>query len=104
MLPESLQKYLEKCSKSDKGKVLKVIAQLTQESSFDYAIETVDHALKYDATDADSLISLHNRIHKNIVELPPIRLAGNIPKLRCATPNLAAYDRSLAKAGAQNVN
>lgn len=103
MLPESLQGYLEKCNKSDKGKVLQVIAKLTKESSFESAVETIDHALKYDATDADSLISLHNRIHKNTVELPPIRLAGNIPELIRVTPNLAAYDVSL-KAGVQNAN
>lgn len=104
MLPGSLQEYLEKCIKSDKGKVLQVIAKLTKESSFECAVETVDHALKYNATDTDSLISLHNRIHKNVVELAPIRLAGNIPELMRLRPNLAAYDVSLAKAGVQNAN
>lgn len=104
MLPESLQGYLEKCSKSDKGKVLQVIARLAKESNFEKAIETVEHALKYDTTDADSLISLHNRIYKNAVELPPIRLAGNIPELTRVTPDLAAYDAGLTKAGVQDVN
>jgi len=104
MLPDSLKEYLEKCSKSDKGKVLQVIATLTKESGFECAVETVDHALKYDATDADSLISLHNRIHRNVVELAPIHLARNIPELMPLTPNLAAYDASIAKAGVQNAN
>ena len=30
MLPDSLKEYLEKCSKSDKGKILRMIASLTE--------------------------------------------------------------------------
>lgn len=99
MLPETIKEYLEKRTKGDKGKVLQVIAKLTEKSGFECAIETVDNALKYDATDIDSLISLHSRIHGNVVELAPIRLTGNIPELMRVTPNLAAYDASLGKAG-----
>lgn len=104
MLPESIQNYLERCSKSDKGKVLQVIATLTERNGFECAVETVDHALAYDAADTDSLINLHNRIHGNVIELAPIRLAGNIPELTKVTPNLAAYDASIGKAGARNAN
>lgn len=100
LLPENVKEYLEKCTKSDKGKVLQVIAKLTEQSGFESAVETVDNALKYDAADIDSLINLHSRIHGNVVELAPIRLAGNIPELIRVTPNLAAYDASLGKAGA----
>jgi hypothetical protein len=99
LLPESVKEYLGKCIKSDKGKVLQVIAKLTEQSGFESAVETVDNALKYDAADIDSLINLHSRIHGNVVELAPIHLAGNIPELIRVTPNLAAYDASLGKAG-----
>lgn len=101
MLPESIKNYLERCNKSDKGKVLQVIAALTETSGFESAIKTVENALKYETTDSDSLISLHNRIHGNVIELAPIRLAGNIPDLVRVTPDLTAYDRSLGKAGVQ---
>ena len=104
MLPESIKDYLERCNKSDKGKVLQVIAALTEKSGFESAVETVDNALKYDAADTDSLVNLHNRIHGNVIELAPIRIAGNIPELTRFTPNLAAYDASIRKAGNQNVD
>ena len=104
MLPESIKDYLERCNKSDKGKVLRVIAELTEKSGFESAVETVDNALKYDTADTDSLISLHNRIHGNVIELAPIRIAGNIPELTRFIPNLVAYDASLGKAGNQNVD
>ena len=101
LLPESVKEYLEKCNKSNKGKVLQVIAALTEKSGFESAVETVSNALQYDAIDIDSLINLHSRIHGNVVELAPIRLTGNIPELTRVTPNLSAYDASLLKAGAQ---
>ena len=99
MLPESLKDYLGKCSKSDKGKILRVIAALTEKSGFEGALVTVDSALKYAATDIDSLINLHNRIFGHVPELAPMHLAGNIPELVRVIPNLAVYDARLKKAG-----
>jgi transposase len=99
MLPESLKDYLGKCSKSDKGKILRVIAALTERSGFEGALVAVDNALKYAATDIDSLINLHNRIFGNVPELAPMHLAGNIPELVRVIPNLAVYDARLKKAG-----
>lgn len=99
MLPESVQSYLERCNKGDKGKVLQVIATLTEKNGFESAVETVNQALQYEATDTDSLINLHNRIHSKVVELAPIRLAGNLPELKRVIPDLAAYDGKLGKAG-----
>ncbi len=99
MLPDSLKTYLDQCGRSDKGKILRVIAALTARNGFEGALATVDNALKYAATDIDSLINLHNRIYGHTPEMTPMHLAGNIPELRRVTPNLAAYDARLAKAG-----
>ena len=99
MLPEALKAYLEKCSRSDKGKVLRVIASLTERNGFEGALATVDQALKYAATDGDSLINLHNRIYGQFPDLAPMSLAGNIPQLMRVTADLTAYDARLGKAG-----
>jgi hypothetical protein len=99
MLPQSLKDYLDKCNRSDRGKILRVVATLTQKNGFEGALATVDHALQYAATDIDSLINLHNRIYSNVPELAPMHLAGNIPELMRLTPNLEVYDARLAKAG-----
>jgi transposase len=99
MLPEALKIYLEKCSKSEKGKTLRVIATLAERDGFEGAMTTVGHALKYTATDGDSLINLHNRIYGQVPDLAPMSLAGNIPQLMRVTPDLSAYDARLAKAG-----
>jgi hypothetical protein len=99
MLPETLKTYLEKCSRSDKGKLLRVIASLTERNGFEGTMATVDDALKYAATDTDSLINLHNRIYSQVPEMAPMPLAGSIPHLIPVTPDLASYDAGLGKAG-----
>jgi len=104
MLPEAVKEYLEKCIKSDKGKVLQAIASLTDKSGFENAVRSVERALIYDAFDIDSLINLHNRLHGNVVELAPIRLSANMPELPRVAPNLAAYDISLERQVQLNAN
>jgi len=98
MLPQPVKEYMEDLSKQDKGKVLRVIANLTQKSSFEKAVETVSAALSYGVTDLDSLINLHSRLHEKVLKLEPIRLPEYIPQLKRYEPNLMAYDKSL-KAG-----
>lgn len=100
MLPQSLQEYLGKCTGSDKGKILRMLATLTEKNGFESALETVDQALKYAVTDIDSLLNLHHRLYDKILELAPLHSGGSIPELMRVTPNLEAYDASLEKAGA----
>jgi transposase len=101
MLPDPLKQYLEKCSKSQKGKVLQAVASLTESSGFEEALITVSSALDYAATDADSLLNLHSRLTTKVVHLGPIKLAGDIPQLKKYIPNLHIYDRNLIKAGGE---
>ena len=83
---------------------MKVIAELTTRNGFEGTLATVDHALKYAATDGDSLINLYNRIYAQVPDPAPMSLAGNIPQLIRVTPDLTAYDARLGKAGGQNAD
>jgi transposase len=97
MLPQPVKEYMENISKPDKGKVLRAIADLTQKSSFEKAVETVSTALSYGVTDIDSLINLHSRLHKRVLQLEPVRLPEYIPKLKRYELNFMAYDKSLGR-------
>ena len=90
---------MDDLSKQDKGKVLRAIAALTRKSSFEKAVETVSIALSYGATDVDSLVNLHSRLHEKALQLEPVRLPEHIPQLKRYEPKLAAYDNCLGKAG-----
>lgn len=99
MLPTVLQDFLENCDKSDKGKILRTIAALTENSSFDSAVKTVETAILYGTKDTDSLVNLHRHLHGSNKELPPLSLTDRIPRLAPAVPNLAAYDAGLSGKG-----
>jgi len=99
LLPQSMNTYLEKCDKSSIGKVLQMIATLTELNDFESAVETVDNALDYEVADTDSLLNLHNRIHGSFIELPPIQLPDNIPVLAGTSTDLDVYDQKLENTG-----
>jgi len=99
MLPDPIKEYLEKCTKTDKGKVLKAIASLSEKSGFKKALVTVNSALEYEAVDLDSLLTLHKRLHSKVVQLDPLRLPEQVPQVEIYKPNLLDYDKRLRIAG-----
>lgn len=99
MLPEALRTYLDRYDRSDQGKVLRVIASLTQDHGFESAIQTVSSALEHDAYDPDSLVSLHNWLHTPGVQMEPLPLDTRIPELAPVKPDLSRYDTVLDPGG-----
>ncbi|WP_083940038.1 IS21 family transposase [Desulfoscipio gibsoniae] len=102
MMPPAMKQFLEGCSNTETGKVLKVLAELTDRTGFDSALSTVNQALCYGASDADSLKNLYRRIYADVPELPPMPLNSEIPDVGQMTTNLIAYDTFLKKGGAAN--
>ena len=102
MMPSTMKQFLEGCSNTETGKVLKVLAELTDRSGFDSALNTVNQALCYGASDADSLQNLYRRIYANVPELPPMPLDPKIPNVGQMSANLVTYDVFLRKGGAIN--
>ncbi|OPL10247.1 MAG: integrase [Firmicutes bacterium ML8_F2] len=102
MMPPTMQQFLEGCSSTETGKVLKVLAELTDRTGFDSALSTVNQALCYSAADADSLHSLYRRLYADVPELPPMPLGPEIPDVGQMPANLIAYDVFLKKGGTAN--
>ena len=96
-MPPALQLFLEGCPNSETGKVLKVLAELTDRTGFDSALCTVNQALCYGASDADSLKNLYRRLYADVPELPPMPLGPGIPAVGQMPANLVAYDVFLKK-------
>lgn len=103
MMPPKMKQFLESCSSTETGKVLKVLVELTDRTGFDSALSTINHALDYGTTDADSLKNLYRRLYADIPELPPMPLGSEIPVVGQMTSNLISYDLFLKKGGASNV-
>ena len=99
MLPDPLKDYLDRCSKSQKGKILSAIAKFSEQSGFEKAVDTVSEALQYQITDIDSLTNLHSWLNLKIADPKPVKLSPFIPKLEKYVPQLSLYDSRLSKAG-----
>lgn len=99
MMPSGMQDYLRDCDGTTRGKILKVIAELTRCTGFDSAVQTVDQAIMYQATDADSLQNLYRRLYADVPELPPMAMHGDIPRLVQMSTDLESYDRCLLGGG-----
>ena len=54
-----MQIYMDNCESKERGRVLKVLAELTERTGFASAVRTVDEAVRLNATDPDSLQSLY---------------------------------------------
>lgn len=103
LMPSSMQEFLEKCSPSETGEMLKTIADLTDKTGFESALKTVNQALSFGAKDKDSLINLYRRMYLDIPELPPMKISKEIPDLYQMKTNLLVYDAFLEKEGRINV-
>jgi transposase len=102
LMPLTMKQFLEGCSHNETGKVLKVLAELTNRTGFDSALNTVHQALCYGAADSDSLKNLYRRIYADIPELPPMPIGSEIPAFEQMASNLVTYDRFLKKGGSTN--
>lgn len=99
MMPSELKFFLESCSSTETKKVLKLLAELTDRTGFESALNTINQALCYGANDADSLHNLYRRLYSDVPELPPLPLGPEIPDVGQMPANLVAYDVVLKKKG-----
>lgn len=102
MMPENMQRYMKSCGSTDRGAILKVLAELTGRTGFDSALQTVNQALLYQVRDPDSLKNLYRRLYADVPELPPMPFQSGVPALEQMPVDLASYDLFLQKGGAAN--
>lgn len=102
-MPASMQQYMDSCDNKDRGRALKILAELTSRTGFNSALATVDEAIRFHATDPDSLESLYRRIYSEVPIMPPIS-ASELPsqKIIPFRNELKELDALLMKGGASN--
>ncbi len=99
MMPEPMQAYVKSCSSTDRGRILKCLAEQTKRTGFDSALQTVEQALMYQATDPDSLQNLYRRLFSDVPVLPPMPAQKGIPGIIQMPVKLSDYDAALKKGG-----
>jgi hypothetical protein len=104
MMPQNMQIYTDNCESKERGRVLKVLAELTERTGFTSAVKTVDEALRLNATDPDSLQNLYRRTYADVPLLPPLENNTSIPQQKVIPfrNDLKMLDAALMKGGASN--
>lgn len=104
MMPQNMQLFMDSCENKERGRVLKVLAELTDRTGFSSAVKTVNEAIRMHATDPDSLKSLYNRLYSDVPTLPPLDDDVLIPQQKIVPfrNDLKALDAALRKGGASN--
>jgi hypothetical protein len=99
-----MQIYMDNCETKERGRVLKVLAELTKRTGFTSAVKTVDEALRLNATDPDSLQNLYRRTYTDVPFLPPLENNTSIPQQKVIPfrNDLKMLDAALMKGGASN--
>lgn len=101
MMPHSMQLYMDSCEGSERGRILKVLTELTERSGFGSALTTVEEAIRLHATDPDSLKSLYRRTYADVPLLPPLETDTAIPsqKVVLFRNDLTSLDAALTRGG-----
>jgi len=83
MMPNPLQQWINAQSKSQLGKTLALIADLTEKTGFKTACEAISDSIAHGITDGDSLMALHDRRANGMPRLPeqPIESHTNTPSV-----------------------
>ena len=99
-----MQLYLDSCESRERGRVLKVLAELTERTGFTSAVNTVDQAVRLNATDPDSLQNLYRRTYADVPLLPPLENDASIPRQKVIPfrNDLMMLDAALSKGGVSN--
>ena len=97
MLPGPVQEYMDTCDRSDRGRILKVLSELTDRTGWDSAVQTVEEAIRYQAMDPESLCSLYRRLYSDVPELPALNTSIDLPSSKIIRLNtdLSKLDAAL---------
>ena len=96
---------MDGCKNAERGRILKILSELTDRTGFDSALRTVNMAIEHQATDPDSLMTLYNRTYADVPMLPPVETSADIPGARIIPFNrddLKTLDTALKKGGVSN--
>ena len=95
---------MDNCKSGERGRILKVLAELTERTGFASAVKIVDEAVRLGAADPDSLQSLYRRTYADVPLLPPLenKAALSQQKVVPFRNDLLALDAVLKKGGASN--
>ena len=100
MLPDPLKTFLESQNRRGKGETLRVLSDLTRESGFHEAVNTIKRSIEMGRTTPEDIKALHTgQMDRFIYHPQTIRVDPKIPHLEPIQMDTGAYDRMLVTGG-----
>jgi hypothetical protein len=103
MLPSEVRSFIDKADSGAISDVISMLARMTEQTGWENAVATVEHAVERSIYDPDSLQALHRRLFMNLPDLPPLDQYGEIPSVTVWVPDLTVYDTAALTGGGQHV-
>lgn len=98
MLREQVQEFLDACGYQAKEETLKVLARLSEESSFSKAAEAVRAAVSHGASDVDSVLAIISRLSRDIMDLDRLALPVDVHEIPPVKLDLSNCDNQFLRA------
>jgi len=99
LLPDPVKLWLDGLKRSECGEALKVLSRMTNESSFEIAVDAFDKSLKAGVSDLDSVLAIFNRYNSVFPDMEKIPLSAEIPILKPIQTDSSVYDQMLIPVG-----
>ncbi len=99
LLPERVINWLDAKDNSERGKALRLLHDLTSESTFPVAVDALQTALEYNSSDPESIIAVHTKLINKIPELLPVTLSATVPDIAISNADIKQYDRAFLTGG-----
>jgi len=104
LLPERVMNWLDAKDNSERGKALRLLHDLTIESTFPLAVDALQTALEYNSTDPESIIAVHTKLISKFPELSSVTLPSSVPDVTICDPDIKHYDKAFLNTGGTHVN
>lgn len=99
MFPEDVKNIFNNDTIKNHSEILKVLADVSEKSTFETGIKVLESAIKYNRFDTESLMAMYFRISNPFIEFPDMKLSDNTPVLVENIVNLTLYDEAFLKGG-----
>ncbi len=99
LFPENVRDIFNDENQKHHSGILKMMAKITERSSFETGIKVFESAMRHNKYDTESLLAIYNRILNPFIEFPEIKLPDHAPKLTDNNIDLELYDKAFLNKG-----
>ena len=95
LLPEEMRLFLYQCDNTERGRILRIIADVSEQYGFQEALNLIGKAVQTHAADADNFEALYRRLYIHVPSFSAPHLPEQTFQMPSLKPDLSLYNRLL---------